>query len=249
MHISASHQPVTNPDRTMTKTLIKPESQMDTDTDHPSTIAELAAHFLKGESWVKEAKNDLREIYWWMTDQIFDEGGSLTAEGFEKLQALFDRTSNTKIVEVKGKRKSQRCKPLFTRTNYRLYVWAEHRKTPPDADLEQLAGIVTDPVTDYPEQREIELLEPKAIALDPVAELEQDTQTTIAALQLYGQQNAAQFRGGLGQLRAGIKAQIKRELAPAVHEAIAEVYGEALGAVQAELPTDVQPTKVKRKKS
>lgn len=245
MGLLASHQLVTNPSSNMTKTLTKPEAQMDT---HPSTIAELAAHFLKGESWVKEAKNDLRETYWWMTDKLFDETGSLTAEGFQKFQELFDRTSNTKITEVKGKRRSQRCKPPFTRKTYRLYVWTEHSKFPPDADLEGLTGVVTDPATDYPERREIVVQEVDAIVLDPVAELEQDTQNTISELKLQGQRSASQMRGAIGTLRAALKAQIKRELAPVVHEAIAEAYAEATEAVQAELPQDVQPTKVSRRK-
>jgi len=121
----------------------------------PRSVAELSAYFLRSESWVKSRKNDLKAIWFWCQEDLFDEVGSLTTVGFDRLQNLFDMTAVSRIQVAGGKRKSVPCKAAMSPAEYQNFIWAKHRKSPVDMGSE--GG--TNPVTDGSVTRQIEVID------------------------------------------------------------------------------------------
>jgi len=121
----------------------------------PRSVTELSAYFLRSESWVKSRKNDLKTIWFWCQEDLFDEAGSLTTVGFDRLQNLFDMTAVSRIQVVGGKRKSVPRKAAMAPAEYQNFIWAKHRKSPVDMGSEG----DTNPLSDPSVARQIEVID------------------------------------------------------------------------------------------
>jgi len=121
----------------------------------PRSVTELSAYFLRSESWVKSRKNDLKTIWFWCQEDLFDEAGSLTTVGFDRLQNLFDMTAVSRIQVVGGKRKSVPRKAEMAPAEYQNFIWAKHRKSPVDMGSQG----DTNPVSDPSVARQIEVID------------------------------------------------------------------------------------------
>lgn len=236
----------------MTKTLELPESEPVTNPpNYPSSIAELADHFLKGESWVKFSKKILKEAYWWKASELLDESGKVTQLGFQKLTELFDRTSNTRIVVRGGKRKSDRRKPEMSVDDYKIWVWTSNRKFPPGFGLEELPTPDTDPVTNPGDDGaiEVEFVETESNEYDAAAQVEANTAEIMRGGELATRNNNNSFSGALSQLRGFVAAQVENAIVDGVMQGQNRGMVRATEALQSQIPTDVAPVKASRKKS
>lgn len=232
----------------MTKTLEKPDPQLDTTPQHPSTISELAAYFIRGESWVKHSKNTLREAYWWMTDQLFDESGSLTGIGFQRMQQLFDKTANTRIVTKRGRRVGERRKPEMSVEDFKVWVWTTHRKFPPDRPIETFAEEDANPVADQ-EVVEVEFVETETNAYDPSAQVEENTALILNQSALSHETNQNAFNGSLTRLQEFIASQVEHAIVSGITQGQNRGMVKAVETLENGLDTDVKPVKATRKKS
>lgn len=232
----------------MTQTLEKPDPQPVTEGKHPASIPELAAFFIKGESWVKHSKNHLRESYWWMTDQLFDESGSLTGIGFQRMQQLFDKTANTRIATKRGRRVSERRKPEMSVEDFKIWVWTTHRRFPADRPLETFAEEDTTPVSDQ-DVIEVEFTEAETNAYDPTAQTEENTDTVLRQSALSQQNNQSAFDSALYRLETFVAAKIEHAIVNGITQGQNRGMTKAVETLESDLPTDVKPVKVTRKKS
>jgi hypothetical protein len=210
------------------------------------SIAWLSDYFLRSPSWVKQRKNDLREIWYWCHEDLFNESGSLTDKGFEKLQDLFDKTANSRIITlVSGKKQSKAKKPTMTPGEYRQHIWAKHRKLPPDAD----PPIDTAYANNHANDQEIEVIEVELDPQDAAAEIAENAAIVKHDVKRSNEHNRQQFQGGLSRLKSTFKERIKQELSPVFQEAMSEVYDELLTEITEEAPQATQQSvkKTRRK--
>ena len=232
----------------MPQTLTEKSISMDTDNPQESySIAWLASYFCRSASWVKQRKADLQEIWYWKAEDLVNESGSLTHEGFEQLQDLFDKTANSRIVTtLQGKRQSKTQKPQMTPGEYRDRIWTKHRKPAPDKDYPIDTGYAADQAT----SQDIEVVQGELDPTDVGSEIAENTALVKHQLGGVVRQNQQVFRGGLAQLKQALKQEIKRELAPVAQEALSEVYAEISEELTQQMP-QAEPQKVvkSRKKS
>lgn len=231
----------------MAKTLVKEDLKMATDQPEPGySISQLSEHFLRSPSWVKQRKNDLKEIWYWCQEDLFETSGSLTQTGFERLQDLFDKTANSAIsTTLQGKRTSKAVKPQMSPGEYREYIWAKHRKLPPGIDFPLDTGYATGYVADQGSDQEIEVIEAELDPTDTASEIAENTAIALYQVGKVNQHNRQTFNGGLGKLKGALKQRIKQELAPAFQEAMGELYAEMSDEIGLEIPPPTTPT-VKR---
>jgi hypothetical protein len=219
--------------------------QMDTDqVDQPISIAEAGKRLMRSASWVKTAKNDLKEIWWWCLDELFNPDGSFTPRGFQKLEELFKCTGNSEVKLRRGKPVSVTKSPEMSRDDYRKLIWTSHQKFPPDKASSYLEEMVDDP--DSSQGSEIELLETEIEYLDRGSEMaegfalvRQEGQRSIA-------QNSQNMRLTLGDFKGFIKQGIKQTIVSAAIEGVNEGMAEVKELLSEQMPDEVPPPKVKR---
>lgn len=228
-----------------------PVSQPRLEGTFPRSITELATHFIRGESWVKNAKNQLREIYWWMENKLFDETGSLTQLGFEKLEDLYGKTANTEIVEKRGRRQSERKKPEMSFEDYKLFIWTSNRKFPPGFASTLPDEGDTTPVNDPVNEEgviEIEFEEFELNAYDPVAQIEENTELVVTTGNEVQQVNSQNFLSLLGQMEEVIAAKVEQTIVQGAVKGQNRGMTKVNEILSGNVPTDVAPVKTSRKK-
>lgn len=233
----------------MVATIDMKEIQGDTDQANSQvqksvSIADAGKRLMRSPSWVKTAKNDLKDIWYWCLNDLFTEDGSFTEEGFDKLQDLFKRTGSSEIVIKRGKTASVPKKPEMSREEYKNSVWNKHRRFPVDEALKAMEDMVSDQDTD--QVSDIEVYEAEFVQEDRGSEMAESFSMIKSQASNSIQEKRIATFGKLKNLRGYVKQFVKTELVGGAMEAVDEAFDEIGELMTGQMPEEVQAPKVKK---
>lgn len=231
----------------MPETFISREVLMDTDQANQSvSIAEAGKRLMRSPSWVKARKNDLREIWWWCQDDLFNDDGSLSGLGFKKLCELFKFTANSEIAVKRGKSVSVPKAPEMSLEEYKNLIWTSHHKFPDGKASEYLEELVDDPATD--QVTDIQVYEAEYVEVDHGSEMADEFAIAKHEAQVSISDKRSALFGRVKNLRGFIKQTVKQEILGGAMEAVDEAFTEIGDLIADQVPEESTAPKVKRQR-